>query len=99
MAAGLTDHIWTIKELLMTVVAPDRITTEQGHDPAVHSASPAASSALRRRSSTHAVACAGGGRYRRSRGAGPGDLSVHPALVSTAYSGPRPIVLRAQQVS
>lgn len=23
MAAGLTDHIWTVKELLMTVVAPD----------------------------------------------------------------------------
>jgi len=28
MAAGLTDHIWTVKELLMTVVAPDVINTE-----------------------------------------------------------------------
>jgi len=27
MAAGLTDHIWTVKELLMTVVAPDTINT------------------------------------------------------------------------
>jgi hypothetical protein len=25
MAAGLTDHIWTVKELLMTVVAPNVI--------------------------------------------------------------------------
>jgi hypothetical protein len=23
MAAGLTDHIWTIEELMMTVVVPD----------------------------------------------------------------------------
>ena len=23
MAAGLTDHIWTIEELMMTVVIPD----------------------------------------------------------------------------
>jgi len=28
MAAGLTDHIWTIKELLTTVVAPDVINTQ-----------------------------------------------------------------------
>ena len=28
MAAGLTDHIWTVKELLMTVVAPDATNTE-----------------------------------------------------------------------
>lgn len=28
MAAGLTDHIWSIKELLTTVVAPDTINTE-----------------------------------------------------------------------
>jgi len=28
MAAGLTDHIWTIKELLTTVVAPDIINTK-----------------------------------------------------------------------
>ena len=28
MAAGLTDYIWTIKELLTTVVAPDIINTE-----------------------------------------------------------------------
>jgi hypothetical protein len=28
MAAGLTDHIWTVKELLMTVVAPDNANTE-----------------------------------------------------------------------
>jgi hypothetical protein len=27
MAAGLTDHIWTVKELLMTVVAPLGINT------------------------------------------------------------------------
>jgi hypothetical protein len=27
MAAGLTDHIWSVKELLMTVVAPDVINT------------------------------------------------------------------------
>jgi len=27
MAAGLTDHIWTVKELLMTVVAPSGINT------------------------------------------------------------------------
>jgi len=27
-AAGLTDHIWTVKELLMTVVAPDIINTK-----------------------------------------------------------------------
>jgi hypothetical protein len=27
MAAGLTDHIWTISELLMTVVAPERLRT------------------------------------------------------------------------
>ncbi len=27
MAGGLTDHIWTIKELLMTVVAPEGINT------------------------------------------------------------------------
>jgi hypothetical protein len=27
MAAGLTDHIWTVKELLMTVVAPNAINT------------------------------------------------------------------------
>ena len=27
MAAGLTDHIWTVKELLMTVVAPKAINT------------------------------------------------------------------------
>jgi hypothetical protein len=28
MAAGLTDHIWTVKELLMTVVAPAGINTK-----------------------------------------------------------------------
>jgi hypothetical protein len=28
MAAGLTDHIWTVKELLMTVVAPMGINTQ-----------------------------------------------------------------------
>jgi len=28
MAAGLTDHIWTVKELLMTLVAPEVINTE-----------------------------------------------------------------------
>ena len=28
MAAGLTDHIWTVKELLMTVVAPNVINTK-----------------------------------------------------------------------
>jgi hypothetical protein len=28
MAASLTDHIWTVKELLMTVVAPKVINTE-----------------------------------------------------------------------
>ena len=28
MAAGLTDHIWTVKELLMTVVAPKEINTQ-----------------------------------------------------------------------
>ncbi len=28
MAAGLTDHIWSVKELLMTVVAPKGINTE-----------------------------------------------------------------------
>lgn len=28
MAAGLTDHIWTVKELLMTVVAPTGINTQ-----------------------------------------------------------------------
>jgi len=28
MAAGLTDHIWTVKELLMTVVAPRDINTQ-----------------------------------------------------------------------
>lgn len=28
MAAGLTDHIWTVKELLMTVVAPEKINTK-----------------------------------------------------------------------
>ena len=28
MAADLTDHIWTVKELLMTVVAPDVTNTE-----------------------------------------------------------------------
>ena len=28
MAAGLTDHIWTVKELLMTVVAPDVTNTK-----------------------------------------------------------------------
>jgi len=28
MAAGLTDHIWTIKELLTTVVIPTLINTE-----------------------------------------------------------------------
>ena len=27
MAAGLTDHIWTVKELLMTVVVPEGINT------------------------------------------------------------------------
>ena len=27
-AAGLTDHIWTVKELLMTVVAPEHINTK-----------------------------------------------------------------------
>ena len=27
MAAGLTDHIWSVKELLMTVLAPDVINT------------------------------------------------------------------------
>ena len=30
MAAGLTDHIWTIKELLTTVVAPNIINTKYG---------------------------------------------------------------------
>jgi hypothetical protein len=28
MAAGLTDHIWTVKELLMTVVAPTAVNTK-----------------------------------------------------------------------
>lgn len=28
MVAGLTDHIWTVKELLMAVVAPDTINTK-----------------------------------------------------------------------
>jgi hypothetical protein len=28
MAAGLTDHIWTIKELLMTIVVPESINTK-----------------------------------------------------------------------
>nr|BAL56765.1 hypothetical conserved protein [uncultured prokaryote] len=28
MAAGLTDHIWTVKELLMTVVAPEVTNTK-----------------------------------------------------------------------
>jgi hypothetical protein len=28
MAAGLTDHIWTVKELLMTVIAPNVINTK-----------------------------------------------------------------------
>jgi hypothetical protein len=28
IAAGLTDHIWTVRELLMTVVAPDNTNTE-----------------------------------------------------------------------
>jgi hypothetical protein len=28
MAAGLTDHIWTVKELLMTVVIPEGINTQ-----------------------------------------------------------------------
>ena len=28
MAAGLTDHIWTVKELLMTVVTPDVTNTK-----------------------------------------------------------------------
>jgi len=28
MAAGLTDHIWTVKELLMTVVAPGIVNTK-----------------------------------------------------------------------
>ncbi len=28
MAAGLTDHIWTVKELLMTVVLPPTINTK-----------------------------------------------------------------------
>jgi len=28
MAAGLTDHIWTVKELLMTVIAPNIINTK-----------------------------------------------------------------------
>jgi hypothetical protein len=28
MAAGLTDHIWTVAALLMTVVAPENINTE-----------------------------------------------------------------------
>ena len=28
MAAGLTDHIWTVKELLLTVVAPTSINTK-----------------------------------------------------------------------
>jgi len=27
MAAGLTDHIWTVKELLMRVVAPNIVNT------------------------------------------------------------------------
>jgi len=26
MAAGLTDHIWTIKELMMLVAVPERTT-------------------------------------------------------------------------
>jgi len=30
MAAGLTDHIWTVKELLMTVVTPDVTNTKWG---------------------------------------------------------------------
>jgi len=28
MAAGLTDHIWSVKELLMIVVAPAGINTK-----------------------------------------------------------------------
>ena len=28
MAAGLTDHIWTVKELLMTVALPSAINTK-----------------------------------------------------------------------
>ena len=28
MVAGLTDHIWTVKELLMTVAAPDVTNTK-----------------------------------------------------------------------
>jgi len=30
MAAGLTDHIWTVKELLTTIVAPDPTNTKLG---------------------------------------------------------------------
>jgi hypothetical protein len=32
MAAGLTDHIWTVKELLITVVARVGINTSEGDD-------------------------------------------------------------------
>jgi hypothetical protein len=28
LAAGLTDHLWTVKELLMTVVLPTPINTK-----------------------------------------------------------------------
>ncbi len=28
MAAGLTDHVWTVQELLMTVVIPTAINTQ-----------------------------------------------------------------------
>ncbi len=28
MAAGLTDHVWTVKELLMTIVLPTAINTK-----------------------------------------------------------------------
>jgi hypothetical protein len=28
IAAGLTDHIWTVKELVMTVVVPQNINTQ-----------------------------------------------------------------------
>ena len=37
MVAGLTDHIWTVKELLMTVVAPEAINTKQGDYPEIYS--------------------------------------------------------------
>ena len=34
-AAGLTDHVWTIKELLSTVVAPEPLNTSRGEGQAL----------------------------------------------------------------